>query len=61
MKKIEAEGWISKYWEGKEESFIFPFDGMISLSLADKQGTKEDWEPDDWPPKKVRITIEEVE
>lgn len=62
MKKIWRTGWIGKE-EGVDESIWRGIEREDCWEIADiqvKKGTKKDWPEQDWPPVKVRITIEAV-
>jgi len=63
MKKV-ITGWIGK---GNEQPMIsesmdgFPSVKEIRLDkVYENKGVKSEWEQDDWPPRKIKITIEEV-
>mgnify|MGYP001248562930 FL=1 len=56
--KITKIGWI-----GKEQDFP-RFQHENSMWIIDtiwSKDTKDSWCPEDWPPRKVRITIEDAE
>jgi hypothetical protein len=56
MKKIEFTAWIGKTW--KKPSMRFVNDNLRGVWLM--RGLKSDWDEDDWPPVKVKVTLEEV-
>ena len=57
---IEIKGWLGKTTKLKsllnvrknhpETNYCF--------QLADTKGRKEEWAPEDWPPMKVKVTIQ---
>lgn len=64
MKKIEKIGWVGK--SIKFDSIIRSERQMLRYSLWKThdifigKGREETWEREDWPPIKVKITIEEA-
>jgi hypothetical protein len=56
MKKIEFTAWIGKSWELPRENFL----GTNLRTVWLMRGLKSDWDKDDWPPVKVKVTLEEV-
>ena len=58
MKKVVKYGWIGKNWPLNDVIFICD-DGYYSTLVSVKHGNKNVWEPSDWPPRKVRIIMEE--
>ena len=55
MKKIEFTAWIGKTW--KVPTW---YTGSNLRTIWLMRGIKSDWDEDDWPPVKVKITIEEA-
>lgn len=59
MKKKTFIGWIGKTIK---ENLSFSFTGdVLSDSVYKTKGFKIDWHDNDWPPIKVKVTIEVVE
>jgi len=58
-KKIEKIGWIGKQEKLKDKISDYIYDGTLVLSgIFYKRGKKHEWM--DWPPVKVRVTIEKI-
>lgn len=56
--KISKIGWVgktTKYWMHVNECYNFI--EIHGISLA--KGIKDNWPYKDWPPRKVRITVED--
>ncbi len=57
--KISRIGWVGKtmdfpvIWSSK--GGYFEVDGIYA------KGKKKDWRPEDWPPRRVLVTVEDVE
>jgi hypothetical protein len=50
-------GWISKEYD----PLIINVNGELFIQgVFSKKGKKEEYAPEDWPPRKVKVTIEEV-
>ena len=60
--KIEKIGWIGKGENIKDVIYIYKvWDMWDILIAATKKGALDYWpHKEDWPPKKVKITIEEL-
>jgi len=63
MAKFEIKGWTGK--SEKLPQFISRIkkDGFTQYDfvLEHSKGRKTQWSPTDWPPKRVRITVEEID
>ena len=57
--KISKIGWVGK--SEKPELFIDEETGSFQLYNIYNQGKRYDWHDDDWPPRKVKVTVEDVE
>ena len=60
FKKV-LEGWIGKN-EIDSVKMEFGEDGLcvVVVSPWKTKGTKRHYTPDDWPPRKIRVTVEEI-
>lgn len=54
-RKWEMDVWIGKSWESPFEVE----DEMVTVG-ASKKGYDGEWYERDWPPRKVRVTVEEI-
>ena len=64
QKMKQIEGWIGKA-DWKEVQNVKPNnqnyeDGYLNFMMFEDEGEEDDWADFDWPPKKVRVTIEEI-
>jgi len=56
-KKLNVfEIWVPKWIHEKKDPSIY----ILTSFYRQKRGCKKDWNESDWPPKKVRITVEVV-
>jgi hypothetical protein len=64
MKKVLI-GWIGK--ENVQPMISEPMDGFPKVKevrldkVYENKGLKSEWEENDWPPRKIKITIEELD
>jgi hypothetical protein len=56
LRKKSIIGWVGKNWQ-LESNYLLS--SLASVYL--KKGKREDWFQSDWPPRKVKITVEEDE
>ncbi len=55
--KVTRIGWV-----GKTQDFpqLYMHDGVCEIDTLWEKGKKEDWVPADWPPRKIRVTVEDI-
>ena len=59
-KKWTRTGWMGKLEEGESPFQPFDWEGD-QLIVFPRKGRPRQWCPDDWPPVKVRVTVEVIE
>ena len=57
--KITKIGWVGKS-QGLPRIFR-DYDRSLNLEAIWSKGKRDDWIPEDWPPRKVRVTVEDFE
>jgi len=58
--KITKIGWVGKTMPNPE-IWIDSNDGQFMVNGIFKKGKKDNWISEDWPPRKVRITVEDAD
>jgi hypothetical protein len=55
LRKKSIIGWVGRKWKLEQWNILYSL-----IDVYCKRGKREDWFQSDWPPRKVKITVEEV-
>lgn len=59
--KVSRVGWVPRNVSIKKVFYPRPFGGTVDLSMVfTDRKSKDYWDYNGWPPRKVRVTVEEI-
>lgn len=58
--KVSVRGWTGKSIRPVEFFSFRPNGGLIINEIYQTKGPRKDWWSGNWPPREVRVTVEEI-